>query len=122
MAAVRMGFATFFNSLYSVDKIRTGLLDGSSSPVNFFTKIIIPLIAAYKVHNNFEIANIIKIHSPILSKENIKRKKISLNLLKNCKKAKVEKLFFLWEDNKSPTLLQILNVIHESKLFNIPLI
>ncbi|WP_228446331.1 UvrD-helicase domain-containing protein [Chryseobacterium sp. 18068] len=120
MAAVRMGFATFFNPLYSVDKIRTGLLDGSSSPVNFFTKIIIPLIAAYKVHNNFEIANIIKIHSPILSKENIKKEKDQFNLLKIAK-AKVEKLFFLWEDNKSPTLLQILNVIHESKLFNIPL-
>ena len=40
MAATRMGFSTFFNPLYTIDKLKTGLLDGTSSSINLFAKIV----------------------------------------------------------------------------------
>lgn len=119
MAAVRMGFSTFFSPLYSVDKIKTGLLDGSSASVNFFIKIILPLILAHKSNNNFEIANIIKKQSPLFDKENIKNESDKISILKTAK-TNVEKLLKLWDDNNSPTLLEILNNVHSSKLFKLP--
>ncbi len=119
MAAVRMGFSTFFSPLYSVDKIKTGLLDGSSASVNFFIKIILPLLLAHKSNNNFEIANIIKKQSPLFDKENIKNESDKISILKTAK-TNVEKLLKLWDDNNSPTLLEILNNVHSSKLFKLP--
>ena len=119
MAAVRMGFSTFFNPLYTVDKMKTGLLDGKSASVNFFIKIILPLLLAHKSNNNFEIANIIKKQSSILDKENIKNESDKIGILKTAK-TNVEKLLNLWAEDKSPTLLEILNNVYESKLFNLP--
>ncbi|KAA6332243.1 hypothetical protein EZS27_019235 [termite gut metagenome] len=46
MAAKRMGFSTFFDPLYKIDKLRTNLLDGNSEAVIFFTKTILPIYIA----------------------------------------------------------------------------
>lgn len=119
MAAVRMGFSTFFSPLYSVDKMKTGLLDGSSASVNFFIKIILPLLLAHKSNNSFEIANIIKKQSPIFDKENIKNESNKISILKTAN-THIEKLLKLWDDDKSPTLLEILNNLNGSKLFKLP--
>jgi DNA helicase-2/ATP-dependent DNA helicase PcrA len=48
MAAKRMGFSSFFDPLYKIDKLKTSLLDGSSEAVNFFTKIVLPIYIATK--------------------------------------------------------------------------
>lgn len=119
MAAVRMGFSTFFNPLYSIDKMKTGLIDGNSASVNFFIKTILPLIVAHKANNSFEIANIIKKQSPIFDKENIKNESNKINILKTAN-INVENLFKLWDDEKSPTLLEILKNVNGSKLFKLP--
>jgi ATP-dependent DNA helicase UvrD/PcrA len=119
MAAVRMGFSTFFGPLYSVDKMKTGLLDGSSASVNFFIKIILPLFIAHKSNNRFEIANIIKKQSSIFDKENIKNESDIISTLKTAN-TNVEKLLKLWDNDKSPTLVEILNNVNGSKLFKLP--
>jgi DNA helicase-2/ATP-dependent DNA helicase PcrA len=119
MAAVRMGFSTFFNPLYTVDKMKTGLLDGKSASVNFFVKTILPLLSAYKSNNNFEIANIIKKQSSILDKENIKKESDKIGILKIAK-TNVDKLLSLWVEDRSPKLLEILKNVYESKLFDLP--
>jgi DNA helicase II / ATP-dependent DNA helicase PcrA len=118
MAAIRMGFSTFFSPLYSVDKMKTGLLDGSSASVNFFIKIILPLVIAHKSNNNFEIANIVKKQSPLFDKENIKSVSDTISILKTAK-VNVDKLLKLWDDNNSPTLLEVLNNVNSSKLFKL---
>ena len=43
MAAKRMGFSEVFEPLYNIDKLKTGLLDGTLSGMNFFTNTILPL-------------------------------------------------------------------------------
>ncbi|MFD2938558.1 UvrD-helicase domain-containing protein [Flavobacterium notoginsengisoli] len=119
MAAVRMGFSTFFNPLYTIEKMKTGLLDGKSASVNFFVKTILPLLLAYKSNNSFEIANIIKKQSSILDKENIKKESDKIGILKTAK-TNVEKLLSLWAEDRSPKLLEILKNVYESKLFDLP--
>jgi len=119
MAAVRMGFGTFFNPLYQVDKLKQGLLEGSLSSVNFFTKIILPLYNAHRANNKFEVSNIVKKNSPLFYKKNIKKETDTGKLLKDAK-TNIDDLLKLWDDENNPTLIELLNIINKSKIFHIP--
>lgn len=119
MAAKRMGFSTFFEPLYKIDKLKTGLLDGSSEAINFYTKIILPIYNANKNGNKFEIASCVKKYSPLISKQVLSIDSNKLETLHSTNE-KVKELLHLWDDNKEPTLADILNNISSSSLFKIP--
>ncbi|MEX2411491.1 MAG: UvrD-helicase domain-containing protein [Candidatus Paceibacterota bacterium] len=55
MAANRGRFASFFKPLYDVNRLRTGLLDGSLSGVSLFSKRVLPLIKAMQSNNKCSI-------------------------------------------------------------------
>ncbi len=116
MAATRMGFSTFFNPLYTIDKLKTGLLDGTSSSINLFAKIVLPLYKAHIKKNKFEIANIIKQHSHLIDKQTLENDANKLELL-HTTNDKVIELLSLWNEGNNPTLNDILKKIQESTLF-----
>lgn len=119
MAARRMGFSNFFIPLYTVDRLKTGVLDGSSSSVNLFKKIILPLYKAHVRNNKFEIANIIKQHSHLINKQVLQSEANKLECLHNVNE-KVNDLLSLWNGSNSPKLIDILKKIQETNLFEIP--
>ncbi|WP_316805463.1 UvrD-helicase domain-containing protein [Pedobacter nototheniae] len=119
MAATRMGFSTFFNPLYTIDKLKTGLLDGTSSSINLFSKIVLPLYKAHIKKNKFEIANIIKQHSHLIDKQTLENDANKLELL-HTTNDKVIELLSLWNEDNNPTLNEILKKIQETNLFKIP--
>lgn len=119
MAATRMGFGSFFNPLYNVDKLKTSMLDGNSSSINFFTNIILPLYLAHISNNKFEIANIVKGQSPLFDKKNIINESNKLAIIQHSKTS-IDKLLKLWENNNIPSLIEILKEVDETKIFNIP--
>lgn len=119
MAARRMGFTDFFEPLYKEEKLKTGMLDGTLSGVNFFTKIILPLVQAKLENDDFTIARIIRSESHFLKKEELlKNTDQSINI-KSAKKA-LDSLFSLWDKNNDPSLIEILQNIFKSNLFPIP--
>lgn len=119
MAAKRMGFSTFFEPLYKIDRLKTSLLDGSSETINFFTKIILPIYNANKNGNKFEVANYVKKYSHLISKQILSEDPNKLEVLHSTND-KLKGLLQLWDDNKEPTLIEILNNISSSNLFKIP--
>lgn len=119
MAAIRMGFNNFFTPLYSVDRLKQGLLEGTLSPVNFFTKIILPLYNAHKERNKFEIFNIIKLESPIFDKEYIIKETDKKTILNNAK-TNVDSLLKLWDNDNQPTLKEIIIEVSKTGIFKIP--
>lgn len=119
MAAKRMGFSTFFEPLYKIDKLKTSLLDGSSEAINFYTKIILPIYNANKNGNKFEIASCVRKYSPLISKQVLSIDSNKLEILHSTND-KVNELLHLWDDNREPTLAEILNNISSSSLFKIP--
>lgn len=119
MAAQRMGFSNFFYPLYSVDKLKTGLLDGSSSSVSLFTKVILPIYKAYLANNRFEIANIVKKYSPLVSKHSLQKNKEKLKALHDTND-KVQDLLQLWSRENQPLLIEILQKIDKSGIFQLP--
>lgn len=118
MAARRMGFSTFFDPLYSIDKLKTGLLDGSSTSINLFTKIVLPIYKAYKSNNKFEIANVVKQYSELVNKQALIKEVNKLELL-HAANEKVNNLLSLWNDGSDPTLIEILKNINQTNLFKI---
>lgn len=119
MAARRMGFSTFFDSLYEIDSLKTSLLDGTSPSVNLFTKIILPIYFAHTKSNKFEIANAVKQHSPLLNRQTLQDGTDKLAILRSVDE-KVKDLLSLWSGENQPTLFKILEKINETGLFKIP--
>lgn len=119
MAARRMGFTDFFEPLYKEEKLKTGILDGTLSGANFFTKIILPLVEAKIKKDDFTIANIVKNESLFFKKEELQKNTDQTNNIKDAKNALLN-LFALWEYNKDPLLIDILQNVYKSNLFPIP--
>jgi DNA helicase-2/ATP-dependent DNA helicase PcrA len=116
MAARRMNFFELFEPLYKVEKFKTSLLDGSLSFLTIFTKIVLPLVESYKKNDKFAIARIIKQHSTLLDKKTLEKEKNQLDNIKLANES-INKLLALWEDNKDPKLIEILEIIKENSLF-----
>lgn len=119
MAAQRGGFSNFFNALYNVDKLKTGLLDGTLSGITFFSDKILPLINSLEVNNQFSVSRILNKYSPLMSKEQIESSEKPKTELKKVKEA-VNALYSLWESDSNPTLHSILKEINRSGLFKVP--
>ena len=119
MAANRGGFATFFEPLYSVNRLRTGLLDGSLSGVSLFSKRVLPLIKAMQANDKFAASRVIRENSALIQKDVLKNSPNSIADLNKAKDA-VDALFSLWADSTAPTLNEILKEVFRSGIFQIP--
>jgi DNA helicase II / ATP-dependent DNA helicase PcrA len=118
MAAQRGGFSNFFNALY-VDKLKTGLIDGTLSSITFFSQRVLPLINSLEVNNQFAASRILNNHSPLMIKEKFENSENPKAEIKKAKDA-VDALYSLWENDSDPTLQSILKEIYRSGLFKVP--
>lgn len=119
MAAQRGGFSNFFNALYSVDKLKTGFLDGTLSGIKFFSEKILPLINSLEVNNQFSAFRILNKHSPLMVKEKFEYSEKPKAEIKKVKGA-VDALYSLWEKGSNPTLQSILKEVNRTGLFKVP--
>ena len=119
MAARRGGFDRFFESLYSIGKFKTGLLDGTLNGVAFFAQQVLPLAQAMQSEDRFEVARVVKGHSPIMSPERLSASETSLEEIRTAGRS-VESIFSLWDDGADPVLLDVLKVIDHEGLLGIP--
>jgi DNA helicase-2/ATP-dependent DNA helicase PcrA len=118
MAARRMGFATIFETLGSVDDFRTGLLDGTLPATRFFTANVLPLVIARQNEDKFAAAKVVRDVSPLLDMHTIKNAPDQRDQLRTARSA-VESLMKLW-GNTEPNCGAILSNVAESDLFAIP--
>jgi len=116
MAANRGGFSDFFDPLYSVDKLKTGLLDGKLPGVSLFAKQMLPLVKAKRIGDEFAVARIMKEYSPIINKDALKKSTKSLEEITKAKDAVVA-LFSLWSDGADPSLNEVLKEVFNSGIF-----
>lgn len=116
MAAKRLGFFEMFQPLYKLDKLKTGLLDGSLSGIRFFTQVIVPIIKANEIGDKFAITSIVRKYSPLL-----KVQKSETDQLLKIKSAQVaiNQLLSLWND-REPRCIDVLKCVGKSNLFDIP--
>lgn len=119
MAASRMGFLDFFTPLYSADRLKTGILDGSLTDIKFFTKLILPLIEAHRDNDEFGISRIVTRNSLLFKSDFLKEKPNQLEILNEANE-KTNSLLQLWDNDNDPTLIQIIENVISTELFLIP--
>lgn len=119
MAASRFGFAELYGPLNEIDSFSTSLRDGSLPELSFFANIILPLVNAYNEKRDFEVAKIVRKHSPILDKKSFEENcENQSGLIRTAEKA-VNALLTLWDEGNLPSCIDILNSIKKSGLFKI---
>ena len=119
MAALRGGFSDFFSPLYGVDKLKTGLLDGSLSGIALFATKILPLIKSKQANEQFSVSRLVQKYSPLLAKEVMKRSERPQEEIAKARQA-VNSLYALWDGGADPTLISILKETYRSGLFQVP--
>lgn len=119
MAAKRGGFSAFFDPLYAVDKLKTGLLDGTLPGVSLFANQILPLIKAIQSGDHFAVTGIARKYSPLLRKEALQSSSNSVEEINKTKMA-VNSLFALWDNYGNPSLNHILTEVFRNGIFQIP--
>jgi DNA helicase-2/ATP-dependent DNA helicase PcrA len=119
MAAKRGGFSAFFDPLYAVGKLKTGLLDGTLPGVSLFANQILPLIKAMQSGDHFAVARIVRKYSPLLRKEVLQNSSNPVEEINKTSKA-VNLLFALWDNNGNPSLNHVLREVFRSGIFQIP--
>lgn len=120
MAAQRMGFLNLFQSLDANDRLTTSLRDGSLSGLVFFSRLVLPVRMAVQRGDKFAVAALVRKSSPLLSKQSLQA--TGVDQQGNVTKARkaVETLMSLWEKDKDPRFLDVLNSVASTGLFEIP--
>lgn len=119
MAAVRGGFSSFFDPLYKVEKLKTGLLDGTHACITLFSERVLPLFHSLETGNQFAISRIVNKYSPLISPELLQVSSSPREELAKAKQA-VDSLYALWDGASDPSLHSILKEVHRSGLFPLP--
>jgi Superfamily I DNA and RNA helicases len=119
MAASRFGFIDLYAPLSESGAFDTSLRDGSIAELSFLSKVIAPLVMAHKNNNEFEIAKIVRQHSPLLDKKVLAANSDKqTNLLQKAENA-VDNLLALWADDNIPICLDIIKSVQKSSLFKL---
>ena len=120
MAAKRLGFLPMWQALHGVSHLQTGLRDGSLPPLRFFSHTILPLIHSHQQGDRFGVASVVRSRSPFLDRRGMKA--CGENQLAQIAAAKggVEALAELWDNGSSPTFLDVLCCVRNTRLFAIP--
>lgn len=120
MAATRFGFDAMFEPLYGAKRLQTGLLDGSSAPLRFFGKQVLPTVKALLANDRFAAASVVRQYSPLLDKKHLKGAgEDQIEGLRFAQKASQE-LLRVFEGEKAPSFLDVLEVVAKSGLFAVP--
>ena len=71
MAASRFGFLDLYAPLNESKAFDTSLREGSIFELSFLSKVISPLVKAYKANNEFEVSKIVRQYSPLVDKRQL---------------------------------------------------
>lgn len=120
MSARRFGFEAFFESLYSVERIRTSFLQGTGAGIGLFTREILPLVTALRASDKFAAAAIVRRTSPLLERKALEDAGDNQADILGKAKAACSGLFALVSDNEKPSARSVLRYVADTRLFIIP--
>lgn len=120
MSARRFGFVEFFEPLWSLENLRTNLLQGTGAGLGFFIQDVLPLVKALRAKDRFGAAAIIKASSPLLDLAALKD--AGSNQVAQLGKAKTacDGLLALITEKSEVTSQTVLEFVAQTGLFAIP--
>jgi DNA helicase-2/ATP-dependent DNA helicase PcrA len=120
MAAARFGFARMFEPIYNADRLQTSLLEGTSAPLRFFGREILPAVKALQEGDRFALAAVVRNSSPLLDAKRLKgMAEDQMDQLGQALKG-TQELARLFENNRDPSFREVLDVVAKNGLFAVP--
>lgn len=117
MAASRMGFLEVLSPLYQVDRLKTGLLEGSLGNMTYICQVVSPLVKYCREDDMYSVTNILRVNSPTLRNKSILEKKPeALDEIK----FSIQKLKEFIFHNNNPKTIEVLKVINDRKIVESP--
>lgn len=120
MSARRFGFEGFFSPLYAVERIRTSFLQGTGAGIGFFTREVLPLVAALRISDRFAVASIVRKTSPLLDRKQLEEAGEDQAAVLVAARSACDGLLDLVSGDVVPTAREVLRYIAEKRLFTIP--
>ncbi|WP_313629620.1 UvrD-helicase domain-containing protein [Pseudomonas sp.] len=117
MAGRRLGFEGIFTPLYAAEHLRTSLLDGTLPVLRLFFEGVMPILEAAQ-SSEFSLMEAVRLRSPLLDPAHMKDAPNQLALLHEVGTA-CQTLCGLF-DNNDPSLAEIVWVLVETGLLQIP--
>ena len=117
MAAKRLGFADLYSALNdkAPDSFKTGFLDATAWPLRPFISFILPLADAMRNSCEFEVMNILRAHSPLISRDYL----VGINVEERLAQLKSLTLRIgqLMGNGSTATNADLLKFLHDTQLF-----
>lgn len=119
MAAKRLGFGDLYGALNdkAPEKFKNGFLDGTAWPVRPFNSFVMPLVSAKKLGNEFEVMQVLRAQSGLLSRDNLSGVNVAQRLGEM--RQFTETLQRMMEPGAGATNADVLRLIHESKVIGL---
>lgn len=119
MAAKRLGFGDLYSALNdkAPEKFKNGFLDGTTWPVYPFINFVLPLINASKKGNEFDVIQLLRNQSPLLSRDTLSKINVEERLSEL--RRFTEALQEMMEVGSGATNADVLRFIHESNVVNL---
>jgi DNA helicase II / ATP-dependent DNA helicase PcrA len=119
MAAGRLGFSDFFMPLYQNSGLRTGLINRQLSGLPLFFDSIIPIVKAIEQEDKFEIARVLRSHSPLLQRRKLARAgEAKVNVMETARAAVTELSNVL--GRQDVRAMDVLRCVSRTGVFDIP--
>lgn len=120
MSARRFGFVEFFEPLWTIDNLRTSLLQGTGAGLGFFLRDVLPLVKALRANDRFGATAIIKTSSPLLDRATLQD--AGSNQVAQLSKAKAacDGLLALITEQPEVTAQTVLEFVAQTGLFVVP--
>lgn len=122
MSARRFGFEEFFGPLYSIERIRTSLLQGTGTGIGLFTREILPLVIALRASDRFAVAAIVRRTSPLLESKLLEEAGDNQADILSKAKSACDGLLALVSSDEQPSTRAVLVYVAETRLFTIPVV
>ena len=119
MAARRLGFNLLFDPLRAESKYATSLTDGTLPFLRFYSDLILELVEAHKGGDEFTVTSIVRKNCNKLSHKHLLSQRDQIKVLSEVE-MEINALLSLWDNEKDPSFMEILNKVHEHDLFPIP--
>ncbi|ODU46587.1 UvrD-helicase domain-containing protein [uncultured Aquimonas sp.] len=120
MSARRFGFVEFFEPLWTIDNLRTSLLQGAGAGLGFFIRDVLPLVKALRANDRFGATAIIKASSPLLDPTALQEAGSNQVAQLGRAKAACDGLLALITEQPEITAQAVLDFVAQSGLFVIP--
>lgn len=116
MAGRRMGFEKLFTALYAVERLQTGLLDGTLPALRVFSEGVLPILIAKD--DNYLLLEAVRSRSPLLSRDVLQSTGDQMAHMERVEEA-TRDLLSLFEKN-DPKLIEIATLLLQTQLLDVP--